>query len=112
MRVDDVLSVAATNWSSWQPETGDEIIAISHDSTAYLEQGGRYLMHLDPSEGGPYIEAARVARVNADGTITAIPLSNQDNWQRSVFSEFDGYTVAQMQEQAERAKAWHERFAN
>ena len=68
-------------------------------------------MHLDPSEGGPYIGAARAASINPDGTITAIPLSDRDNWERSVFSEFDGYTVEQMREEAQRAKTWHESYA-
>ena len=97
---------------TWQPESGDEITVISYGNAAYLEQGKRYLIMIDPSEGGPYIEAARAANINADGTITAIPLSEKNSWQRNIFTEFSGYTLAQMREEAQRAKTWHDIYAN
>ena len=112
MRVDDVLSVASNPSYTWQTATGDEIIAISHGDAGYLDIGMRYLLCLDPSEGGPYIEATRAASIGSDGTISAIPLQEQDSWQKSIFSEYNGYTPAQMQEEARRAKTWHEKYAN
>jgi hypothetical protein len=111
MRADNIISVASNPAYTWQPEMGGEFTAISHGAVEYLEQGKRYLIHLDPSDGGPYIEEARTAVINADDTITAIPLSEQNNWQKNIFLEFNGYTVAQMQAEAERAKAWHSRYA-
>ncbi|MCL2085110.1 MAG: hypothetical protein FWH06_07640 [Oscillospiraceae bacterium] len=110
MRADNILLIASNPAFTWQPEIGGEFTAISHGKLEYLEQGGRYLVHLDPSESGPYIEDARAAIINADGTITAIPCQN--DWQKNIFAEYDGYTVAQMAEEAERANAWHERYAN
>jgi len=47
---------------SWQPQTGTEFTAISHGELEYLEQDGQYLMLLDPSDGGPYIEPSRVGK--------------------------------------------------
>ena len=73
------------------------------------------MVFIDPSEGGPYIEhAGLTARINDDGTITA--LSGTEDYHKSVFAEFDGYTSEQvaemMQEYASRAKAWLERHSS
>ena len=108
MRADNVLSIGSDPNYTWQPQTGTEFTAISHGELEYLEQGGQYLMLLDPSDGGPYIEPSRVARINVDGTITALSLDEP----YSAFLEYNGYTIAQMAGEAERAKIWHERFAN
>jgi hypothetical protein len=107
MKAENVLSVAASPWYTWRPETGDEFIAISHGNAVFLEQGKRYLMLFDPSDGGPYIEPSRVASINADGTITALSLEEE----YSAFLEYNGYTATQMQAEAERAKMWHEAHA-
>jgi len=101
---DSILSVAPNDYYQWRPDK-DSFTAISYAS-GYLEQGGRYLILLDPSEDGPYIEPGRVAKINDDGTITAITAEYGN-----VFDEFNGYTVEQMKELAERAIAWHERHA-
>ena len=58
------------------------------------------LLLFDPSEGGPYFEERSVARINADGTITAISEEN-------LFSAFNGFTVEQVKVEAERAIEWH-----
>ena len=98
MSADNILSIAPQNdWYTWRPKNKDEIKAVSR---CHLEQGERYLILFDPSDGGPYIEESRVAIINADGTITAI---SEDN----VFTEFNGYTVKDMKGEAERAIAWH-----
>ena len=99
LKADDILSVSNV-WSPLRPEKGSEIRAVSY-IPGYLEKGGRYLVLLDPSEDGPYIDPSRAAKINNDGTITA---------EDSVFERFNGYTVAQMAEIAERAKAWHDRY--
>ena len=106
LKVDNILSVSSSKWYAWDAESGDEITVVSYGSTAHLEQGDHYLIILDPSEGGPYVEEQRVARINADDTITAIH-SEAIN----VFAEFNGYTVEQIVAEAERAKAWHESYA-
>jgi len=102
LNADDILSISDER-RPWQPEKGDIINAVSYADIdiPHVEQGGRYLIFLDPSEDGPYIEKSRVAKINADGTITAV---SEDN----IFAGFNGYTVEQMKEAAERAKAWHE----
>jgi hypothetical protein len=97
MSVDNVLSIAQNDRYTWRPKNNDEIQAVSN---CYLEQGARYLILFDPSDGGPYIEEGRVAIINADGTITAIS-------DESVFAEFNGYTVEHMKFEAERSIAWH-----
>lgn len=106
--VDNILSVSSNPWYTWQPTVGIEINFIAYNGIEYLNDGGHYLMLLDPSEGGPYVEMSRVAVINTDGMITAIPVTDCDN----VFSEYNGYTTAQMAEEAERAKEWHEQYAN
>jgi len=97
MSADNVLTIASNDFYEWRPESGDEFNAVSW---CYLEQGGRYLILFDPSEGGPYIEERSVARINADGTITAISEEN-------LFSAFNGFTVEQVKVEAERAIEWH-----
>lgn len=110
LSADNILSVSSNRWYSLQPEDGDEISAISY-GPKYLELGGQYLIFLDPSEGGPYIEPGRVAKINDDGTITAISPVTEYMPYTNVFEEYGGFTVAQMKEEAERAKAWHESYA-
>jgi len=58
----------------------------------------------DPSGGifSVLIEPKLTAKINADGTIAAIP--DEDG---NVFEEYNGFTVEQMKDEAERAKAWH-----
>ncbi len=99
LTAEQILSMAS-EWP-WSPD-GEEIRAVSY-SLSPLEEGKRYLMILDPSEDGPYIEPGRVAEIGDDGTITAIPCPDDT----SVLSEFNGFTVTQIKEEAERAKAWH-----
>ena len=106
LKVDSVLSVSSSKWYTWDTENGDEITVFSNGGAACLEQGDHYLLLLDPSENGPYIDEQKVAKINADATITAIH-SEAIN----VFAEFNGYTVGQIVAEAERAKAWHESYA-
>ena len=106
MIADNIFSFPSNPAYPWRAETGDEITAFAYGGAAFFEQGGRYLLLLDPSEGGPFINDS-AAIINADGTITAE--SQQEIY--NAFLEFNGYTVAQMAEEAERAKVWHERFA-
>ena len=101
MSVDSVLSIAPNDWYTWRPKNNDEIRAVSY---CELEPGARYLILFDPSDGGPYIDEMKVARANADGTISAIS-------DESIFTGFNGYTVGQMKEEAERAIAWHMIYA-
>jgi len=101
MNADRILSIAQADWHSWHPENNDEIIAVSR---CHLEIGERYLILFDPSDGGPYIEEGRVAKINSDGTITAI---SED----SAFTEFNGRTVEQMKTEAERSITWHNTHA-
>jgi len=86
----------------WLP-VDDVINAISYYAADYLEQGERYLILLDPSENGPFINPNVVAKINVDGTITAIDIPDWTN----VFAEYNGLTVEQVKEAAERANAWH-----
>jgi len=57
---------------------------------------------------GLILSRRELAKINVDGTITALSLDEP----YSAFLEYNGYTIAQMAEEAERAKIWHERFAN
>ena len=104
LNVDNLLSIAQNDWYKWKPENGEEITAISYSALDVFELGGQYLMMLDPSEDGPYIDSTMVAKINKDGTITAVYSPDYAN----IFEEYNGYTVEQMKEEAERAKAWHE----
>ena len=108
MTADTVLSTSSNPHYTWRAENGSEITVISHGNSEYLKQGERYLLLLDPSDGGPYIEQGNIAKIIDDGTIFAIPSTDQVN---SIFTEFNGFTVAQMKEEAEHAKAWHEAYA-
>ena len=58
----------------------------------------------DPSNGvfSVLIAPGQIAKINADNTIAAIP--DEDG---NVFEEYNGFTVEQMKDEAERAKAWH-----
>ena len=108
IRADNVLSVAANPWYTWAAASGDEMSVISNGNIEHFKPGERYLLLLDPSEGGPYTSPERAAIIGEGGTIA--PLATSE-W-TSVFAEFDGYTVAQMGEEALRAIAWHERYAD
>jgi hypothetical protein len=106
LNITSVLSISASPYYTWRSNDGDNITGVSYTSGEHLEQGGRYLMLLDLSEDGPYINLGLTAIINDDGTITAVP----DEY--SAFEEYNGFTVGQMKEEAERAKAWHEAHVN
>lgn len=81
-------------------------VAFSDENKA-LEVGSEYLIILDNSEDGPYIENSRVAKIGYDGTIS--PLNNDsDNY----FASFKGYTVEQIRDVVIRAKAWQKEFGD
>lgn len=80
--------------------------AISYTaSNTVLEVGSKYLIMLDYSENGPYIENRRVAKINEDRTIS--PISNDS---RNIFALFDDCTIEQITESAEKAIAWRNEF--
>jgi hypothetical protein len=97
--------------SNYAPESG-VIPAVS--LMVPLEQGQRYLILLEiygEYETMPAIQPELIAKINADGTITPYnPLISTSPYEKywSAFDDFDGYTVLQMAEFAERAKTWHE----
>ena len=105
LSADAVLSVSDNPHYRWRP--GGDIIYARCYEIIPLEQGGKYLMLLDPSEDGPYIDSGRMAKINGDGTITAVFSPDYAN----VFEEYGGYSVKQMTEEAARAKAWHKSHA-
>jgi len=102
LKIDNVLSVGVNDNYSWFPKDGDEIAVFSYGK---LEQGARFLMLLDPSEDGPYVDNQKVARINDDGTITALI-------KEGAFAEFNGRTVEYMKDQAERAIEWYLKHMN
>jgi hypothetical protein len=106
LRAESVLSAASGDRFP-APEDGNSIKVISY-SSGYLEIGGRYLVMIDPSESG-YIEESRAARVNGDGTITAVAVPGE--YYTNIFTEYNGCTIEQMREEARRAKAWREMYA-
>jgi hypothetical protein len=94
MRVDSAVS------NTGRLRRGETILAETTDS---FFEPGRYLMILEPS--GNVYNIGPVAKINDDGTITSTVTEEYS----CVFEEFNGYTVAQMKELAERAKAWYAR---
>ncbi len=88
------------------PTNNPNVGAISYtDSNPMLEAGSRYLIMLDYSENGPYIEKNNAARINEDRTIS--PVSSGS---RHAFVLLDGYTVEQITESIEQAVAWRNAF--
>ena len=111
--IDNFLSTSLNdNWYIWLQKSGDKTTIISYD-IGFLEPGKRYLIFLESSynEGRFHIRPAQVSKINDDGTITAIPSVAEYMPYTNVFDEFNGYTVGQMKEEAERAKTWHENYA-
>ena len=107
--VDNILSTGAERLP--HPVVSEEIKALSYDriTQIHLEIGGRYLIFypLDEYGGEPQIGTGSIAKINDDGTITE--LFTPPNYSHRAFEGYNGYTVEQMKEEAERAKAWHER---
>ena len=104
--VDNILSSAAERLS--HPAGGDEIEAKSYTTltSIHLEQSERYLIFYAPDEyGGTQIDTEIIAKINDDDTITELFVAY--DYHRA-FEGYNGYTVEQMKEEAERAKAWHE----
>lgn len=94
------------DYSPVSTTNNQNIGAISYkDSNIELEIGSKYLIMLDYSEDGPYIENNRVARVNDNGTIS--PINNDGG---NVFMSFDGYTIEQIKTEIENAIAWRNQF--
>lgn len=88
------------------PTNNPNVGAISYtDSNPMLKVGSRYLIMLDYSENGPYIEKNNAARINEDRTIS--PVSSDS---RHAFVSLDGYTVEQITESIEQAVAWRNAF--
>jgi hypothetical protein len=91
----------------------NEISVISGDYN--LSQGGRYLFLLGGYAPGAeaiqwYANSWGIAKINDDGTITPIPfVSKHETY--NVFTEFDGFTVEQLKEAAERARIWYEKYS-
>ncbi|MCL2158683.1 MAG: hypothetical protein FWH48_04670, partial [Oscillospiraceae bacterium] len=109
-RVDAILSMPE---NFLHPNVGDEIKAISSSQITqiHLEQGGRYLIfYYTSSEDRPQIWPGSIAKINDDGTISEIFTPPNDDMHRT-FEGYDGFTVEQMKEEADRAKAWHEAHA-
>ena len=125
LNIDNLLSTTPNDWYTWQSKSGDKTTAVSY-GIGFLEQGKRYLIFLDPSEGGPFIKPERAAKINNNGTIIAIPsiteyMPDENEYtgfssiakyipNDNVFYEFNGYTAGQLKEEAERAKTWHENY--
>ena len=107
--VDNVISIVSMPWHEREPMIRDEITVFSPGQAEHIAQGGRYLVLLDLSENGPYIDISKTAQIADDGTITAMPSSQE---QQNIFTEFDGYTISHMREEARRAKLWHETYAD
>jgi hypothetical protein len=89
-----------------------DVIAVTAYVEGLFEIGERYLAMLHDDYTvfgfGPYFHSnGDVARVNADRTFT--PFRDIDRgW--SLFGEFDGYTVEQMVDAAQRSAAFYERY--
>ena len=105
--VDNIISTAE---NLKQPDTGDEIQLISYSSltSIHLEQGGWYLIFCAPYEDGAQIDTESIAKINDDGTISEIFTPDDYRRYHRAFEGYNGYTVEQMQKEAERAKAWNE----
>ncbi|MCL2562849.1 MAG: hypothetical protein FWE08_02290 [Oscillospiraceae bacterium] len=100
--IDDVLVPG----NDAPPSRGNEVITILHyTASGQLEEGQRYLSlthSFVPNNYGPHsLDSRIIARINEDGTITAIPSG-------FYFRDFDGFTVEQMRELTERSRAWYE----
>jgi hypothetical protein len=90
----------------WQD--GETIKAFSYKSEIVLESGKQYLAIVTPQfRDTAYIPGGFAARINPDGTISLI-YSKDDR--RNVFEGFEGYTVEQMADIAQRAIAFYERY--
>jgi hypothetical protein len=111
IKVNGVLS--GPDDTDYQGGDAREIKAYSYatGATGFLAIGGRCLMFLDYSEGGPYLSPERTAYISADGTIAPIPDAAGYTPYANVFGEFGGSTLAEMAEEAARAKAWQARYA-
>ena len=106
-RVEKILSTPAERFPSY--DAGDEIKAISYDSITkiHLEINGRYLIFYYPDEEGlQQIGTGDTAKINGDGTITEV--FTPPDYSHRAFEGYNGYTVAQMEEEAKRAKAWQD----
>ena len=112
LRVDNILSIPSNVKYSWLPKDGDERITRAIYTTVYftdfLDEGGRYLILLESRNDEPSFQMRMIAAINEDGTITGISFEDEPMYYESVFEEYNGYTLAQMKDEAERAKAWHE----
>jgi len=109
IRIDDVVSEALslryTPLYVWPVKKGDEIRIVVSFISESLEQGEQYLLVLEPWYDILDIRAA--AAINGNGTITAA-LLYQGN---SLFTAFNGLSIAQIKEETERAKSWHTTYA-
>jgi len=106
-RVEKILSTVAERFPSY--DAGDEIKARSYDSITkvHLEINGRYLIFYYPDEEGlQQIGTGDTAKINGDGTITEV--FTPPDYSHRAFEGYNGYTVAQMEEEAKRAKAWQD----
>jgi hypothetical protein len=101
MEIDVITIGEDMDW--WQ--NSNIISAVSYNDS--LKVGGRYLIFLERfgTEDSPSILTERAAQINEDGTFTAIDA--REWFGTAVFGEWEGYTVVQMREFAERAQAWH-----
>ena len=102
-----ILSTATATGSDHEWLDDDEIHAVSY-TPDLLEPGMQYLIFLDSSEDGPFVVETCVAKINDDGTITAI----HSPYGYNTFDEFNGFTPRQMADLAERSKAWHEKHVS
>lgn len=72
---------------------------------AALKVGSKYLLMLDYSENGPYIESSRAAKLNENGTISPV---DSDGF--NIFEEFDGYNINEIKAVVEKAQLWAKEF--
>jgi len=107
LEVNSILSISDYTQDRWKLMKGDTIDAFSYshpEDIKQLESGKRYLMILDFQPSRIHLILWRVARINDDNTITAISSSYEGK--ENILKSYNGCTVNQMKEEAERARSW------
>ena len=100
---------------NWSPQLGNARALAWGESDVLLTNGGRYIAALYMADSGGerlHVRLRDMARINADGTITGV-VHTHWNFGRSesAFAEFNGYTVPQIANVIDRARAWHEAYS-
>jgi hypothetical protein len=113
LKLNNTLSLPLFDTTTWNFKNGDVFIgtAALECFDEPLEIGGRYLMFVSSFAHIQYCSSFLTAKINSNGVITALNVSEYYTGYgfSSRFTEFNGYTPAQVASVVGRVQTWYDK---